>query len=198
MKTVALGIACAVLVFFLIVAGASIANLQSEKYVLQRQVDELNSIIRKLQSEKDGSQTQVDELKKQVDYLQKRVYYLQWQVDELNRIIDDLNSIIRLEKSQIWINRETISQPAGQCFGWGFSANYAGYVSVHVHSSTTDKTYVWTRWYAYGILYDEKKTVGTSGTANFPVLPTSQLGIWICNSNLMHGATQTVTIVYHY
>ncbi|MEM3743852.1 MAG: hypothetical protein QXW43_04920 [Candidatus Methanomethyliaceae archaeon] len=120
------------------------------------------------------------------------------QITNLKNQVNDLNSIINLEKSTVWVSDQTVSQPAGSYTQWKVSASYAGYVSVRVQTSTTDKTYVRVIWSSYGVHYDQSITVGVSGTAVFPILPASNIEIRVGNSNLFSGATETVTITYHY
>jgi hypothetical protein len=98
----------------------------------------------------------------------------------------------------VWVNDQTVSQPAGSYTYWIFSANYAGYVVVSVQSSTTSNTYVGVSWSSYGVNYKNTITVGVSGTAVFPVLPTSSVEVVVGNSNLFTGATETVSITYWY
>ena len=111
---------------------------------------------------------------------------------------NNLNDIVNLAKSTTWIDDHTISQPASSYTYWTFSANYIGYVSVQVHSSTTDNTYVRVIYSSHGVNYDNQITVGTSGTAVFPLLPSSNIEIRVGNSNWFNGATETVTITYYY
>jgi predicted PurR-regulated permease PerM len=119
-------------------------------------------------------------------------------IASLQNQVGDLNSIINLEKSTVWVNDQTVSQPASSYTYWTVSADYAGYISVQVQTSTTTNTYVRVIWSAYGVNYDHQITVGTSGTAVFPVLPCSNIEIRVGNSNIVNGATETVTITYHY
>jgi predicted PurR-regulated permease PerM len=119
-------------------------------------------------------------------------------IASLQNQVSDLNSIINLEKSTVWVNDQTVSQPASSYTYWTVSADYAGYISVQVQTSTTTNTYVRVIWSAYGVNYDHQITVGTSGTAVFPVLPCSNIEIRVGNSNIVNGATETVTITYHY
>src|SRR5271157_1547927 len=116
----------------------------------------------------------------------------------LTNQVNDLNSILTLENSTIWINNQTISQPAGQYNNWPESANYAGYVSVNV-TSTSNTTFVEVMYSAYGINYDNTTTVGLSGTAFFPLLP-SNITVFIGNGNQGNEgrANETVTITYFY
>jgi hypothetical protein len=111
---------------------------------------------------------------------------------------NNLSDIVNLAKSTVWVDDQTISQPAHSYTPWTVSASYAGYVSVWVQTSTTTNTYVRVIWSAYGINYDQQITVGTGGTAVFPILPCSNIEIRVGNVNLLTGATETVTITYHY
>jgi hypothetical protein len=82
---------------------------------------------------------------------------------------------------------------------WTFSASYAGYVSVYVQSSTSGATYVEVIYSAYGVSYDNQIGVGSGGySVTFPILPSSNIEIGVGNSNLINGATETVTITYYY
>jgi hypothetical protein len=117
-------------------------------------------------------------------------YYYTWLIDTLN-----------LERNAIWTLNQIISQPADSYTSWynvGFNASYAGYISVDVQSSTTNNTYVQVIWSSYLASFDQKIVVGTNGTANFPILPTSNIDIRIGNSNIFDGATENVTATYYY
>jgi hypothetical protein len=120
------------------------------------------------------------------------------QISSLNSQIDDLTQMIYLVKSEIWINQQTVSQSAYSYTYWTHSIGVHGYISVNVQTSTTTNTYVRVIWSSHGINYDNQITVGTSGTANFPVLQTSSVEIRVGNTNLFNGATETVTITYYY
>jgi len=121
--------------------------------------------------------------------------------DSLQNQVNDLTSNLRLEKSEVWVTSQTVSQTAGSYSSWTHSANYAGYVAVQVESSTTDKTYIRFLWNTPGIDYDKTILVGVSGSGAFPVLPYSNLEVRVGNSNSLWfgvGATETVTITYYY
>ena len=123
---------------------------------------------------------------------------LQDQVTSLQNQVDDLTRTLNLEKTTTWVNDQTVSQVTNWYTSWTGSTNYAGYVSVNVQSSTTSNTYVRVIWSSYGVSYDKQIGVGSGGTAIFPVLPTSNVEIRVGNTNLLNGATETVTITYHY
>ncbi|MGB8781015.1 MAG: hypothetical protein WCD81_10260 [Candidatus Bathyarchaeia archaeon] len=113
----------------------------------------------------------------------------------------NLLNIVNLADSTIWVDDQTVSEPAGGLGiawnDWTYSASYAGYVTIDVLSSTTG---AWTHvvYSAYGVDYNVEINVGTGGTAYFPVLPSSSITVGVGNGNLSGGATQTVTITYHY
>lgn len=121
------------------------------------------------------------------------------QVTSLQNQVDSLNAIANLTASTTWVNNQTVSQPAGSNTTWSKSASYAGYVSINVSSSTTSSTYANVTYSAYGVNYNVQINVGTSGTAYFPVLPSSNITVGVGNGLLIgSGATETVTIIYYY
>lgn len=122
---------------------------------------------------------------------------LNTQNTNLQNQVNDLTSTLNLGKSVVWVTSQSVSQPAGSYNFWSPSANYAGYVTVQVESSTTDKTYIEVLWSAHGINYDNRISVGASGMGVFPVL-SSTVEVRVGNTNLINGATETVTITYFY
>jgi nitrate reductase NapE component len=148
--------------------------------------------------------------------------YYASQISSLNSEVGNLTYIASLDKSTVWVNDTTVTQTASNYTSWSFSADYAGYVSVNVQSSTTNNTYVRVIYSAYSINYDNTITVGTSGTASFPVLfaplafmtpsippgtpPRSfpysigytSIELRAGNTNTVGNATETVTITYYY
>jgi predicted PurR-regulated permease PerM len=156
------------------------------------------SLIESKDSEIANLQNQISNLNSQVNSLNAQIASLQNQITSLQSQVNDLNDIITLAKYEVWVDHQTVNQLASSYAYWIFSASYAGYLTVTVHTSTTDKTYVQVIWDSYGVHYDHSITVGTSGTAVFPVLPCSNVEIRVGNTNLFSGATETVTITYHY
>jgi hypothetical protein len=73
---------------------------------------------------------------------------------------------------------------------------YAGYVTVAVQSNSTT-TYVELAYSSFGVNYDSRMTVGTSGTAVFPVLPAT-IEIRVGNTEAVDNVTATVTATYYY
>jgi len=164
---------------------------------LRSQITEKDDTISSLNSQIAGLRSRVKELESTVNELRSRVSDLEVENTNLRVLVNKLWSIIDLKESTVWVDRETVSQPAGWYTYWTFNAPYAGYVVVQVHSSTTENTYVRVMWSSHGAYYDHSITVGASGTAVFPVLPGS-IEIRVGNTNLFGGATETVTIIYFY
>jgi len=111
--------------------------------------------------------------------------------------VNDLTDIANLNKSTLWVNDTTVTQPASNYTSWFFVPKYAGYVSVHV-LSTTSNTYVRLIYPSYGLNYDSQISVSTYEVSDFPVLPTPYLEIRVGNTNSVGNATETVTITYYY
>jgi len=185
---VALGTVCIVLAVCLI---GAISIYNSNISVKDFMIEVLNTNVR----EKDA-----------------QIFSLNNQKTSLENQIVDLNHITHLQESEIWVESETISQPANSY--WSFStsnATYAGYVVVWVQTSTTTNTYVRVIYscsvstrivdshvYVTEFNYDNQIAVGSGGTIVFPVLPCTNIEIRVGNTNLINGATETVTITYFY
>ena len=158
------------------------------------------NVISSLESQKTEKDSEISTLNNQITNLQEQ--------------IDDLDAITHIAKSSVWENDIVISQPANSY--WSMLTNratYAGYISVTVESSTSPETYVRLNYSLYvttsvvdghahvtALSYDNQISVGSAGTAVFPVLPalTSGIQIRVGNTNLIDGATETVTITYYY
>jgi flagellar basal body-associated protein FliL len=116
---------------------------------------------------------------------------------------DSINSIVNLANSTVWVNNQTISQPAGQFTNWTESVNYSGFVIVNVLSANATvlaqvSYFSWSNYFYYALSYDTQKTVNPSHIVWFPVLPSSNVTVGVGNGNLVDGATETVTITYYY
>ena len=128
--------------------------------------------------------------------------------------VAELTSIVNLTKSTIWVNAKkinftSISQPIGNPeLIWNASANYAGYVSVHVSSNATvwppnapvraSHTYIRVTYSSHGVHYDQYLYIYEADeTVAFPVLPSSNIQISV-GSMSAETFTDTITITYHY
>lgn len=115
--------------------------------------------------------------------------------------IATLTDIINLAKSSVLASSQTVSQGANSYTIWTFSVDYAGYVSVLLEDfepTRTDNAGVEVIYSSHGVSYYDHITIGVGATAVFPVLPTSNLIVKVGNGYWFNGATETVTITYHY
>ena len=144
-----------------------------------------------------SSSQEISTLQSQIAELNQEINSLQSNINALNQEINTLTNIVNLQEQKTLVNQQTISQPAGSYDYWNFQLQYAGYIVVYVYSSTTTNTYVEVVWNYNGINYDQRITVGASGSAAFPVLPTT-VQVRVGNTNIFNGATETVSIVYVY
>ncbi len=65
---------------------------------------------------------------------------------------------------------------------------------------TTSNAYIRVSYW-YGQYFDYKTALGASGRVIVPILPTDGWGVVfvrVGSTNLLTGATHTLTIVYHY
>jgi len=168
--------------------NATISSLQATISSLESQLNSCNS----------QASSQVSDLQNKISSLQSQLNSCNSLVSSLRSQIDSLNDIIALNKYTVLVDRQTINQPAGYWNTWTFSLNYPGYLIVRVESSTTDKTYVRVIYNAYGVNYDTSINVGFGGTAVFPILPSTNVIVGVGNSNIINGASEVVTIEYHY
>lgn len=175
---IALGIICIVLVVGLVGAIAY--------YTLT--INDKNNTISSLNSQITDKDSQISSLN--------------FQVSDLQNVTSELARTVSLEKSETWIDNQTISQRAGNPTDLAFSAYVAGYVSVWVKNSTSTTTYVRVIYSSLGVDYDSNNiSVGTSGTRVFPILPASSIRIIVGNKDNAASnetVTTTLTITYYY
>jgi len=112
--------------------------------------------------------------------------------------VKNLTEIANLNKTTIIVDNQTMGQGAGSYTSWTFSAQYAGYVKVVVHTSTTTNTYVQVIYNSHSVVFDQTITVGAGGTAVFPVLPAQKIEVRIGNTNLIDTANERITASYYY
>jgi len=127
---------------------------------------------------------------------------LQNQVTFDSSTIDRLTAIGNLTNSTVWVNHESIDQPAGNSSNtytsWSYSVSYAGYVVVDILSSSNSNTYVELKYSWNGVNYDNTVNVGSGGSAWFPVLPSNNIDVRVINNSFFTGASETLTITYWY
>jgi len=88
----------------------------------------------------------------------------------------------------------TITQTAGECTPFTLTATNGGYLEISWTSSTTNTyVYVWSSQYGWSW----RSSKSSQATVYVPV-PPGNVNYEICNSNVITGATETLTVVYNY
>lgn len=97
------------------------------------------------------------------------------------------------------VQNDAVNEPAGGAAVISFPVYHSGYIIVDVETSTTTNTWVQIveNDTSAGNVASQQYSVGDSGTVNFPVLP-GYVYVYIGNSNLFNGASETVTIMCVY
>ena len=120
------------------------------------------------------------------------------QIDILTFNNTQYKQIVNLEKTDTLIGDIPYTQSAGELtvvFNEKFT--YAGYLEVKI-SSTSDTTYAQVSYTYNNLKYDETTTVGTKGTAYFPIMPGT-VKITIGNTDTGTATINTdVTVNYIY
>jgi len=136
----------------------------------------------------------------QIASLNSNVTSLQNQV---NNLTDNLN----LRESTVWVDGGTVnlmdSFPMDSPPTYEENASIAGYVAVQVSNQYEYNATVEVRYSSHGVNYENSIIVGNSGTAVFPVLPSSSISIYIFQTFNEHFILSgplyaTVTITYYY
>jgi uncharacterized protein YlxW (UPF0749 family) len=197
-------------------ANAQVSSLQEENSAYESQVSSLQeensayesqvaSLQRQLSSSQSDFQAQISQLENQLSSANSRVSSLtnensayKSQVASLLSQNSDLQSIVNLSESSTMANRVTVNQAAGQSSSIvSFLANYAGYVIVSGTSTTTNGYLLVTNSFS-GYPYNSTKyAFGTGAARTIPVLPGT-VRVYFGNSNLIGGATATISVVYLY
>jgi hypothetical protein len=119
------------------------------------------------------------------------------QIAALNYQISNLFNYINLNVSALLVYNQTIYQNAGANTTIYYDmVQFAGYITVEVQSSS-NTTYVGLVYSSYGVNYNSTITVGTVGTAAFPVLPGA-LYINVGNTETADAVAAIVTATYTY
>jgi len=195
---IALGMVCIVLVAGLVGAIAvytpMVNNLKSQTAEKDNTISSLNSQISALNSS-------LNQISSSTSSKDSQIAALNLQVAGLNSQLSSIASILALNESAFLVsNQEVTQEPNASTTVYPPDEQtplyYAGYVYVTVQSSS-NTTYVEVIYSLYGVDYDNSVTVGTSGTAAFPVLP-GLIDIRVGNTETVDSVNATITVIYYY
>lgn len=137
-------------------------------------------------------QNQADSLQGQVNTLHNEKNY--WHQEYLAMM-----DIVNLNKQTVLLDHKIVNHPANYYTHWIYSLGYAGYLTITIHSSTTTNAYAKVVYGYKGTTWVLSKTLGVSGSATFPILPSAtSIEVGIGNTNWLDSATHDVSVVYHY
>jgi uncharacterized coiled-coil protein SlyX len=191
---IALGLICIVLVAGLVGAIAVYMPMVSN---LESQIAEKDNTIFSLNSQVASLNSQVASLQANFEQLNSTIEDYQEAIEAFNQQVSYYLSVIYLNESGYLFATQTLTQDANaSTVVYDDNLRYAGYVSVTVESNSTT-TYALVMYSSYGVNYDHNVTVGTGGTAVFPVLPGEVL-IGVGNTEANDTVAATVTASYYY
>lgn len=197
---IALGIVCIILVAALGVVtymGYS-PTITNSVTSLQNQLNQLQDTYNSYVASHHHTDSEYDSLQSTYNSYVSTHSHTDSEYNALQNQVSDLTNTLNLGKSTVLVNDQTVSQPASSYTVWTFSANYAGYVSVWVQTSTVGGTHVKAIYSSHGVSFNQEIVVSAGDTAVFPILPSSSIQVQVGNGNLLNGATETVTITYYY
>ena len=106
-------------------------------------------------------------------------------------------NILQLQESGILYPSSSITQAANASTTiWNDQLEYAGYVIVQA-TATANTTYAEVLYSYTGVNFDYNQTIGTSGSAVFPVLP-GIVQVIVGNINQNNSNNLTITATYFY
>lgn len=194
---IGLGVVCIILAIVLVSASVYASILLNDD---TSSYNSLKTAYSNYQSSHSHTDTDYNSLQSQLSAAQSQQSTNDIEiVSQFQSQLATANGINSLQLSTVWINDQTVSQPNEAYSLWNFSASYAGYVSVSVLNSTVTGTHVEAIYSADGVNFNQEITVSVGYSAVFPVLPSSTIQIGVGNGLAVgNGATETVTITYHY
>ena len=117
----------------------------------------------------------------------------------LQTLKNDFEDIANLNKVRIYFDHQPVNQQHNDYTYWFFhDIEYAGYMTITIHTSTTTNAYVKVVYNYGGTQWVLQKTLGFSGSAVFPVLPSSSVQVGIGNTNILQSATHDFSVTFRY
>jgi uncharacterized coiled-coil protein SlyX len=172
----------------------TITNLNIEVFNKDSQISQLNSNITDLQNQLTSQNSTINLLTSNLTNLQEIANLQKSTLMYDDSVVEQISSgyIVQGNLVAYWVNLSISLEETP------IPIDYAGYVVVNITSSTSNSTYVGLSYSSKGFSYDNTVTVGVTGQAYFPILPTNTLYIKIGNTDTSNLDIQRVTIAYFY
>jgi uncharacterized coiled-coil protein SlyX len=191
---IALGLICIILAAGLVGAIAFYMPMVNN---LESQIAERNSTISSLNSQVSSLNSQILALQADLEQINSTMQDYKEALEAFNSQVESYLSLLYLNESAYLFSPHSFTQAANTSEAvYNDDIGYAGYVSIAVESSS-NTTYVQVVYSSYGVNYNQNVTVGTAGSAVFPVLP-GEIWVGIGNTETVDNVTGTVTAIYRY
>jgi len=189
MKFVALAVVCVILA-----AGLVSVFVVYQPTNLQAQIKEKNNEISSLQAQVQNLTSQVSSANSDKTANENQISSLNTELTNLTDQLNSASSIMTMQSSETLISSSSVTV-ANNTNIFDNTLPYPGYVQVQATSNST-ATYAQAIYSVYGVNFNQNITIGKSGTAVFPVLPTTveiRMG-----STDKTAISATVTLTYYY
>jgi TolA-binding protein len=164
-----------------------VSNLESQLTEKDQELTNLNTTITNLS-------LQMINLENQLEQANNAIASLRGNYDE---VIQSYLNIIYLQSSGLLISGADFSQNANQSAQVFLQPlEYAGFVRIDIESNSTT-TYAQVIYNSLGVNFNQKITIGESGSASFPVLP-GEIEILVGNEESNNSVSGIVTANYVY
>ena len=199
-QVIALAVICVILATSLV---GVIAFYQSVQRIDQQAtIDDLEQQIALFRE----NQTDIQPYETQIASLMSQLQQYADLNDSLTSLYDNLadyEQLLSLTKSSTIYTEQTFTQPPNSVTEiYSGTTIYAGYVVVQVISSNANSTYAQVIYSFGGTNFSYNQTIGTSGTALLPVLPSPEADsfkVLIGNTQTdIINATTTASSVFYY
>lgn len=194
LKVLALAVVCIVLA-----AGIVGILVVYQPTSLQSQVNSKNNEIKTLQTQIENLTAQLAAAPNAADYeneissLNSSIASLTQQLNGDESQLSTDSTILQLGSSEVLVNKTLTIENYTDVFD--SALQYAGYVVVQA-TSNASATYAQAIYSVSGVNYDINATIGLSGTAAFPVLPTT-VDIRVGDAYVV-AIDANVTVTYYY
>ena len=196
-KVLGLAVVCIILAASLVGVAAVYVNNQSQTTEKDNTITSLNTQIAALQ-------LQISQAPNVTSYVIQNAY-LNQQLSNLNDTLTSVNSaysnlqkIVQLGSSGTMYAQNSFTQDAnGTTTIYNDGVDYAGYVVVQV-TATANTTYAQVLYTYSTYNFNFTQTIGSSGTAAFPILPSAAVQVIIGNVNQTAANNVTATATYYF
>lgn len=195
MKVITLAVLCVLLAASLVGVIAIYAT-NGNSSDLKAEITQKDNLINSLQANNTNLQNKISQTP-DVSVYQNQIANLNQQLADANNQVAGYYNIAIMNASSSLIYQQPLTQdPNTTTAIFSDSIFYSGYVVVQA-TATANTTYAEVIYSYGGFNFDYNQTLGTSGTAAFPVLPGTLI-INIGNINQTAANTVTASATYYY